>query len=81
MNFGAKLVLIERVFPASSSASSTAAAASRAAAESVDTNLLAVKFDVQKTPAQMHTGEVIRCINNDCRAALSHISILDAADE
>ena len=77
MNFGSKFVFLERV----SAASSSAAATSRAVAESFGTNVLTVKFDVQKTPAQMHTGDVIRCISCDCRAALSHISKLTPADE
>ncbi len=86
MNFGSKFVYVGRVPPPSARAAATgwsAASTSTAAVPrtaSVDTNLLAVKFDVLQTPAQMHTGDVIKCTNNSCRAALSHISKLSAAD-
>ena len=42
----------------------------------VDTNVLAVKFDVLQQPAHMHTGDPIRCSNKQCQAILSHISML-----
>ena len=92
MNFGSKFVYVKRALspsasstrpltPAASKEPPSAFRAAAAETETVDTNLLAVKFDVLQTPAQMHTGDVIRCTNSDCKAVLSTISKLTAAEK
>lgn len=48
--------------------------ASAAAGNLVDTNVMAVKFDVLQEPAHMQTGDAVRCPNSDCMAILSHLS-------
>ena len=56
-------------------------AADRFHDEEVDTNVLAVKFDVLQRPAHMHTGDPIFCKNDACRAVFSKTSVLKPLEE
>ena len=80
MNFGSKFVYVSKAAPqaAVGGGGAPAGAAAEAEEEAMDTNVLAVKFDVLQTPAHMQTGDVSRCKNGDCKAVLSHISKLTA---
>ena len=40
----------------------------------VDTNVVAVTFDTLSGPADVHTGDVVVCNNEECTAVLSHLS-------
>ena len=41
-----------------------------------DTNIIAVDFSVLKKSGEIHTGDCVVCINANCGAAMSHLSLL-----
>ena len=40
----------------------------------LDTNVVAVTFDTLSGPANIHTGDVVVCTNQECTAVLCHLS-------
>jgi len=42
----------------------------------IDTNVLAVKFNLLSQPGHLHTGDAIVCCNEKCTAVLNHYSRL-----
>ena len=40
----------------------------------MDTNIVAVKFDSLGIPDDLHTGDVVYCLDKKCGAVMSHLS-------
>lgn len=70
------MVYIQPQAPAGAALTVADGAAAAFAAGDADTNVLAIKFDMLQTAANMQTGAPIRCSNTACSAVLSHLSLL-----